>query len=105
MAKTLRQQQRWDMELGSSFLQYAQYTEASLLQHFCKCTRQCYTNLHASIATLCCRIVVWKRQGTFLLDYHDTLMETCSTRKTKFLGSIPAYFEPSIDAGTYRCRR
>ena len=33
-AQTLMLHRRWDMELGSRFLRYAQHREASLLQHF-----------------------------------------------------------------------
>ena len=80
-AQTLMRHRRWDMELGSRFLQYDQCTEASLLRHFHKRVRQCYTNLHTSIATSRRRIILWRRQGTFLLDYYDTLMETCKIKK------------------------
>ena len=34
LAQTLMRHQHWDMALGSCFLQYVQYTEASFLQHF-----------------------------------------------------------------------
>ena len=47
----------------------------------CKRVQQCHTTLHTSIATLCRRIIVWRRQGTFLLDYYDTLMETCNAKR------------------------
>ena len=75
---------QWDMELASRFLRYAQHTEASLLQHFYNHMQQCYSNLHTSMATSRRCSIVWRRQGTFLLDYYDTLMETCHTRKEKF---------------------
>ena len=69
-AKTLMRHRHWDMEFGSRFLQDAQYTEASLLQHFYKHKRQYYTNLHTSIATSRRRIIVWRCQGTILLTTH-----------------------------------
>ena len=69
------------MASGSRFLQYAQYMEVSLLQHFCKRVRQCYTTRHTSIGTSCRHIIVCKRQRIFLLVYYDTLMETCDSRK------------------------
>ena len=84
LAHTLMRHRRWDMALGSRFLQYVQYTEASLLQRFYKRVRQCYPTLHTSIAITRHCITVWRRQGAFLLYYYDTLMETCHTRKTKF---------------------
>ena len=108
LARTLMRHRHWDMALGSRFLQYARHTKASLLQHFYKQVRQCHTTLHTSIAIFCrliivlffltcdrsstkrpsrahcCRIIVWRRQGTFLLDYYDTLMETCDAKKTAF---------------------
>ena len=46
VAQTLMRHRRWDMVLGSRFLQYAQYTETSLLQNFYKRVRQCYTTAH-----------------------------------------------------------
>ena len=63
---------------------YCAYTEASLLQHFCSRMRQCYSHSHPSIATSRRRIIAWKRQGAFLLDYYDTLLETRHTRKDHF---------------------
>jgi hypothetical protein len=52
LAQTLMRHQRWDMAVGSCFLQYAQYTEASLLQHFTsECDSDSDTTLHTSIAT------------------------------------------------------
>ena len=64
------------------------YTEASLLQHFCSRMRQCYSHSHTSIATSRRRIIAWKRQGAFLLDYYDTLLETCHTRKDQFWAKL-----------------
>ena len=69
------------MELGSRFLWYAQYTKASVLQHCYNRKRRCYSNLHTSIASSRRRIIAWKRQRMFLLDYYDTLMETRHTKK------------------------
>ena len=54
---------------GGRFLRYGQYTEASLLQHFYNCVRQCYSNVHTSIATSRRRIIAWRRQGTLLLFF------------------------------------
>jgi hypothetical protein len=50
------------------------------------------------------RIIAWRRQGTFLLAYHNTLVETCNTKKEKLLGPIPAYPEALVDAATYQSR-
>ena len=83
-AHTLMRHRRWDMELGSRFLQYAQYTEANLLQQFYNRMWRCYSNSRTSIATSRRRIITWRRQGTLLLDHYDTLMQTCHTRKEKF---------------------
>ena len=70
------------------------------------CVQQCYSNVHTSIATLCRRIIAWRRQGTLLLDSYDALMEDGNvSHKEKFLGSIPVCLEASIDAGTYTSRR
>jgi hypothetical protein len=41
LAQTLMPSRRWDMELGSCFLRYAQHTEASLLQ--------CFLQAHATV--------------------------------------------------------
>ena len=91
----------WDMALGSRSLQYVQYTETSLLQHFHKRARQCYPTLHTSVACSRRRIIVWRRQGAFLLDYYDTLMETCNTRKTKlWIQSLRALRHQSMQALT-----
>ena len=98
LAQTLMRHRRWDMALGSRFLQYVQYTETSLLRHFYRRVRQCYTTLHTSIATSRRRIIVWRRQGAFLLDYYDTLMETCNTRKTKF------WMNPYVPCDISHCR-
>ena len=91
LAQTFMRHRRWDMASGSRFLQYVQYTETSLLQHFYKRVRQCYTTLHTSIAIS--RIIYLEASrgpGAFLLDYYDTLMETCNTRETKFwIQSLP----------------
>ena len=69
-AQTLR---RWDMALGGASFRM-QNTEASLLQHFYKRVRQCYTTtLHTSIAIWRCRIIIVP--GVFLLAYYETLVE------------------------------
>ena len=73
---------QWDME--SRFLKYAQCTKASLLQRFYNRMWRCYSNLRTSIATLRRRIIARRHQGTLLLDYYDTLMQTCHTRKEMF---------------------
>ena len=93
---------RWDMELGSRFLQYAQYTEANLLQHFYNRMWRCYSNSRTSIATSRRRIIAWRRQGTLLLDHYDTLMQTCHTRKEKFwLQSLRTLRHRSMQALTH----
>ena len=95
------QHRRWDMELGTRFLRYARYTEASLLQRFYNRMWRCYSNLRTSIATSCCRIIAWWRQGTLLLDYYDTLMQTCHTKKEIFwLKSLRALRHRSMEALT-----
>ena len=38
----------------------------------------------ASIATSRHHIMIRRLQGASLVDYYDTLMETCNARKTKF---------------------
>ena len=82
------------MELGNRFLQYAQHTEASLLQHFYKRIQQCYTRLRTSIATMRRRIIMWRRQGTFLLDYYNSLVEMCNTKKEKSSAGAYAIYLP-----------
>ena len=100
-AQTLMRHRRWDMELGSRFLQYAQYTEATLLQQFYNRMWRCYSNSRTSIATSRRRIIAWRRHGTLLLDYYDTLMQTCHTRKEMFwLQSLRALGHRSMQALT-----
>ena len=94
LAQTLVRRWRWNMELGNRFLQYAQHTEASLLQHFYKRIQQCYTRLRTSIATMRRRIIMWRRQGTFLLDYYNSLVETCNTKKEKSSAGAYAIYLP-----------
>ena len=102
-AHTLMRHRRWDMELGSRFLQYAQYTEANLLQQFYNRMWRCYSNSRTSIATSRRRIIAWRRQGTLLLDHYDTLMQTCPTRKERFwLQSLRTLRHRSMQAHT-RC--
>ena len=83
-AQALMRRRRWDMELRSRFLRYAQHTEASLLQHFYNRMQQSYSNLRTSIATSRRRVIAWRRQGPLLLDSYDTLVETCLRRREKF---------------------
>ena len=72
-----------------------------LVQQFDKRTRQCYTSLHTSIATLRRRIVLWRRQGSFLLDYCDTLMEMCNTKKAnRWVRSLPTLRHGSMQVLT-----
>ena len=82
-AHALMRHRRCDMELGSCFVRYAHYTEATLLQQFCQRVRQIYGDLHTSIATLRRCIIAWMRQGTSLLAYCDTLLETGHAKKAK----------------------
>ena len=41
-------------------------------------------HLHCHLATLLCRIIAWRHQGTLLLHYYDTVMQTCHTNKENF---------------------